>query len=93
MNPEKSYILRRLEAMEGFLSDIITKLDQHSGVGFLYDLTKQIPGVTDFDRGALYNEMMNGMRNAESSLLSVRRKVNFALKDLRKMPGEDTKEF
>ena len=92
MNPEKSYILRRLEAMEGFLDDMVTKLDQHSGVGFLFDLTKQIPGVSDFDRGTIYNEMMNGMRNAESSLRAVRRKVMFTIKDLRKTE-EDTKEF
>jgi len=92
MNPETSHILRRLEAMEGFLSDMITKLDQHSSIAFLFDLTKQIPGVSDFDRGTLYNEMMNGMRNAESSLSAVRRKIKFTIKDLHKT-GEDTKEF
>jgi len=79
--------IKRLEAMEGFLDDIITKLDQHIEVKFLLDLSKEIfsdrTTAWQFQRGMFYSKVETGLRVASDTLRRIKNEVRFELMDLR----------
>lgn len=89
-----NHTIKRFEAMEGFLNDMIDKLDIHSEVTFMLDFTHEVPTGSDFDRGTLYAQCRVGMQIAADSLRKIRNRINCELKDIREQDeGEQPKMF
>lgn len=89
-----NHIIKRLEAMEGFLDNIIKQLEAHSEVSFMLNFTHEVPTGSDFDRGTLYAQCRVGMQIAADSLRKIRNRINCELKDIREQDeGEQAKLF
>ena len=89
-----NHIIKRLEAMENFLADIIGKLESHSEVSFMLNFTHEIPTGSDFDRGTLYAQCRVGMQIASDCLRKIQNRINCELKDIREQDeGEQAKLF
>jgi hypothetical protein len=87
-------IIKRMEAMGNFLSNIIKQLDAHTEAGFMLDFTREVPTGSDFDRGKLYAQCRVGMQIASDCLRKVRNHINCELADvLKQQEGEQPKAF
>lgn len=89
-----SHTIKRLEAMDGFLGNIIKQLEDHSEVSFLLGFTNDIPTGSEFERGTLYAQCRIGMQIASDSLRKIQNRINCEIKDIREQDeGEQPKLF
>jgi len=86
-----NHTIKRLEAMENFLADIIGKLESHSEVTFMLGFTNDIPTGTEFERGTLYAQCRLGMQIASDCLRKIKGRINNELQDIREK--EEVKLF
>ena len=91
---ENLYTIKRLEAMDGFLGEMIDKLENHSEVTFLLDLSRSIKTEPDFDNGTFYAQCRVGMQTAAHCLRTIQTRIHFSPKELRETEGKnDSKLF
>ena len=89
-----NHSIKRLEAMENFLGNIIKQLEAHSGVSFMLNFTREVPTESDFDQGTLYAQCRVGMQIASDCLRKIQNRINCKLKNIREQDeGEQPKLF
>jgi len=78
---ETNHTIKRFEAMLGFISEIEQKLTEHSKLGFIYDLCRDLPEKRE--RWMTYTLLYERMTKAAEAVADVRRKVGQVVDDLK----------